>query len=169
MATKGNKQLVENTIKGLSKDALVVIVKTEWNAAIVDKLEAGCKKILKAHKIDYKTIIVPGAIEIPFAINAYGKTGKVVAAYIALGAVIKGDTPHFEYVCQSVTQGITLLNTQLSVPVIFGILTVNTEAQATERLGGKHGHKGEEAGLTALKMIALNEGLKEIGFRSLEV
>ncbi len=169
MATKGNKQLIDNAIKGLPKDALVVIVKTEWNAAIVNEMEAGCKKIFKSYKIDYKTIIVPGAVELPFAINAYGKTGKEVAAYIALGAVIKGDTPHFEYVCQSVTQGITLLNTQLAVPVIFGVLTVNTEAQALERLGGIHGHKGEEAALTALKMIALNEGLKEIGFRSLEV
>src|SRR6195952_4363127 len=169
MATKGNKQLIENNIKGLPKDALVVIVKTEWNAEIVDNLEAGCKKVLKANKIDYKTIIVPGAVEIPFAINAYGKTGKEVAAYVALGAVIKGDTPHFEYVCQSVTQGITMLNIQLSMPVIFGVLTVNTEEQALERLGGIHGHKGKEAALTALKMIALNEGMKEIGFRSLEV
>jgi 6,7-dimethyl-8-ribityllumazine synthase len=169
MATKGNKQLIENSINGLPKNTLVVIVKTEWNAAIVDELEAGCKKILKSKKVDYKTIIVPGAVEIPFAINAYGKTGKDVAAYIALGAVIKGDTPHFEYVCQSITQGITLLNTQLTVPVIFGVLTVNTEAQAKERLGGKHGHKGEEAAITALKMIALNDGLKQIGFRSLEV
>lgn len=169
MATKGNKQLVENSIKSLPKDALVVIVKTEWNALIVDELEAGCKKILKANGIDYKTIIVPGAVEIPFAINAYWRTGKEVSAFIALGAVIKGDTPHFEYVCQSITQGITLLNVQLNMPVIFGVLTVNTEEQAMERLGGKHGHKGEEAGITAIKMIALNEGMKEIGFRSLEL
>src|ERR1700709_12649 len=120
MATKGNKQLVESTIKGLPKDALGVMVKTEWNAPIVNKLEAGCKKILKANGIGYKTIIVPAAVEIPFALNAYCRTGKKQAAFIALGAVIKGDTAHFEYVCQSITQGITLLNIQLTMPVIFG-------------------------------------------------
>jgi 6,7-dimethyl-8-ribityllumazine synthase len=75
--------------------------------------------------------------------------------FIALACVIRGDTPHFEYVCQSVTHGITTLNLQLPVPTIFGVLTVNNQQQADERLGGIHGHKGEEAGITALKMIGL--------------
>ena len=74
--------------------------------------------------------------------------------------MVRGDTPHFDYVCQSVTQGITSLNLSLQVPVIFGVLTVDNESQATERIGGIHGHKGEEAALTALKMIVLNEELK---------
>jgi 6,7-dimethyl-8-ribityllumazine synthase len=104
--------------------------------------------------------VVPGAIEIPFAINAYVNRAQFDAeAFIALGCIIKGDTPHFDYVCQSVTQGITLLNTQLDAPVIFGVLTVNNEEQANERIGGKHGHKGEEAAVTALKMIALCRAL----------
>ena len=77
------------------------------------------------------------------------------------GCVIKGDTPHFDYVCQLVTDGIGQLNLSLPVPTIFGVLTVNIEEQAMERIGGKHGHKGEEAALTALKMISLVESFKK--------
>src|SRR5664279_2032738 len=80
-------------------------------------------------------------------------------AFIALGCVIKGDTPHFEYVCRSVTDGITALNLQLPVPVIFGVLTVNTEEQARQRVGGIHGHKGEEAAEAAIKMISFSRSL----------
>jgi 6,7-dimethyl-8-ribityllumazine synthase len=159
MATKGNTSV--NKGIPLIKDAFVVIVKTEWNAAIVNKLEAGAKKILKAQNIAVKTVTVPGAVEIPFLIKnhyAYSKTPP--DAYISLGTVIKGDTPHFDYVCQSVTEGVLQLNLMLDVPVVFGVLTVNTEAQALERTGGKHGHKGEEAAITAIKMIALNRKLK---------
>jgi 6,7-dimethyl-8-ribityllumazine synthase len=75
--------------------------------------------------------------------------------------VIRGGTPHFEYVCQSVTAGITTLNTQLPVPTIFGILTVDNNGQALERIGGVHGHKGEEAAVSAIKMIVLSRQLKK--------
>jgi 6,7-dimethyl-8-ribityllumazine synthase len=81
-------------------------------------------------------------------------------AYIVLGAVIQGDTPHFDYVCKGVTDGIMQLNLQIDVPVIFGVLTVLNEQQAIERIGGIHGHKGEEAAITALKMIQLNRAIK---------
>lgn len=159
MATPGNTALN----KGIPpiKDAFVVIVKTEWNAPIINKLEAGAKKILKAQGIACKTITVPGAFEIPFAVkNHYAYASTPPDAYITLGAVIRGDTPHFDYVCKAVTDGVLELNLMLDVPVIFGILTVDNEAQAKERIGGKHGHKGEEAAVTALKMIALNRKLK---------
>jgi len=159
MASKGNKKVIEASTKGLSREAMVIIVKTEWNAPITDKLEAGCKRIFKANGVKTKTIIVPGAVEIPFAISAYNKSKNETDAFVALACIIKGDTPHFDYVCQSITQGITTLNTQLNVPVIYGVLTVNDEQQAIERIGGKHGHKGEEAAITALKMIALNRSL----------
>ncbi|MBS1642204.1 MAG: 6,7-dimethyl-8-ribityllumazine synthase [Bacteroidetes bacterium] len=156
MATKGNTSLHKG-IPAL-KDAFVIIVKTEWNATIVNKLEAGCKKIFKANNIQHKTITVPGAVEIPFAVKQhYTHSNPMPDAYIVLGTVIKGDTPHFDYVCQSITNGVTQLNLALEIPVIFGVLTVNTEEQAIERIGGKHGHKGEEAAVTALKMIALNK------------
>jgi 6,7-dimethyl-8-ribityllumazine synthase len=137
------------------KDALVVLVKTEWNAAIVDQLEAGALRILKQFNIANTTYTVPGAIEIPFAITQCWAGVKKPHAFIALGCVVRGDTPHFDYVCQSVTNGITQLNLSLPVPTIFGILTVDNEDQAQERIGGKHGHKGEEAAITALKMMAL--------------
>jgi 6,7-dimethyl-8-ribityllumazine synthase len=167
----------------LLMDAFVVIIKTEWNATIVNELEAGCIKILEANKVAYKTITVPGAFELPFAVNKYWQNLVTVAeddlldeeflaeieavekfkpkkivfpnAFITLGCVIKGDTPHFDYVCNGVTQGIMQLNTTLPVPTIYGVLTVNTNEQAQERIGGKHGHKGEEAAAAAIKMIAV--------------
>lgn len=142
----------------LKKDACVVIVKTEWNAAIVDKLESGCIRILSEHKVDYKIIEVPGAFEISFAIKHYWENHQMRAsAFIALGCVMRGGTPHFDYVCKAVTDGIVQLNLQLPVPTVFGVLTLDNEIQAEERTGGKHGHKGEEAAITALKMIALSQ------------
>jgi len=143
------------------KDVLVVLVKTEWNAAVTDELEQGCLRVLARYGIQTRTIVVPGAVEIPFAIRQCADNSHWPAAFIALGCVVRGGTPHFEYVCQSVTQGITHLNLTLSVPVIFGVLTVDNDVQAQERLGGIHGHKGEEAGMAALKMIILNQQLKQ--------
>ena len=143
------------------KDVLVVLVKTEWNASIVDELEQGCRKICAQYGIVTKTITVPGAVEIPYAIQQCWSVNNAVSAFIALGCVIRGGTPHFEYVCQSVTNGITQLNLSLPAPVIFGVLTVDSEAQAHERIGGIHGHKGEEAAVTALKMMIIRHQLKE--------
>jgi 6,7-dimethyl-8-ribityllumazine synthase len=137
------------------KNASIIVVRTEWNAPIVDELFAGCKKILLANKIDFLDYRVPGAFEIPFAIKNYWKNSrkKKPSAFIALGCVIKGDTPHFEYVCRAVTDGVAALNLQLPIPVIFGVLTVDNQDQAIERIGGIHGHKGEEAADAAIKMI----------------
>ena len=118
---------------------------------------------LKVKKII--TITVPGAFEIPFAIKNYwenskGKKKKRPDAFIALGCVIRGGTPHFDYVCKAVTDGVVQLNLLLPVPTIFGVLTVDNELQAKERIGGKHGHKGEEAAMTAIKMISFTQALK---------
>ena len=160
MASQGNKTLH----KGIPqiKDAFVIIVKTEWNKHIVDKLEKGAVNIFKQQNIAYKTLLVPGAVEISFAIKAYAESNKQKAdAFIALGCIIKGDTPHFDYVCKAVTDGIVSLNMMQDVPTIFGVLTVNDEQQALDRVGGVHGHKGEEAAVTAVKMIALNKKLKK--------
>lgn len=158
MATKGNTVLN----KGIPQltDAFVVIVKTEWNAHIIDELEAGCKRVLEESGVAVETYVVPGAVEIPFAIKTiYSSPVKTVNAFVALAAVIKGDTPHFDYVCKAITDGITQLNLSLDVPTIFGVLTVNNEEQALERIGGVHGHKGEEAAITAIKMIAFYRDL----------
>jgi 6,7-dimethyl-8-ribityllumazine synthase len=159
MATKGNTSLY----KGIPeiKDAFVVIVKTEWNETVINKLEAGVKKILKQHQVKYTTIVVPGAVEIPFAVKQHFTfSSKMPDAYITLGAVVQGDTPHFDYVCKLITDGVLQLNLSLDVPVVFGVLTVLNEQQLTERIGGIHGHKGEEAAITAMKMIALNRKLR---------
>lgn len=143
----------------LPTDACVVIVRTEWNAATVDKLQQGCLDVLNENKVHHKVITVPGAFEIPFAIKRYWDLHKYKEdkphAFIALGCVLRGDTPHFDYVCKAVTEGITQLNLSLPVPSIFGILTVDNQQQVDERTGGKHGHKGAEAAVSALKMIAL--------------
>lgn len=159
MAATGNKTLHKGIPK--VKDAFIVIVKTEWNKHIVDKLEEGAANIFNQQKIQYKTLTVPGAFELPFTIKSYGENNlKKADAFIAFGTVIRGDTPHFDYVCKAVTDGILSLNMLLDVPVIFGVLTVNDEQQALERIGGLHGNKGEEAAITAIKMIALNKQLK---------
>ncbi len=146
----------------LPKGACVVIVRTEWNALTVDKLEAGCKKILNEHQVKHMTIIVPGAFEIPFGIKSYWEFHKYKddkpCAFIALGCVVRGDTPHFDYVCKGVTDGIVQLNLMLPVPTVYGILTVDNQQQIDERTGGAHGHKGEEAAVTAMKMISLKSG-----------
>ena len=152
-------QLLNTTGIQLPQDACIVIIRTEWNAEILDKLEAGCKKVLDENKVCFKVMTVPGAFEIPFAIKKYWETHKYKDdrphAFIALGCVIRGGTPHFEYVCKAITDGVVQLNLMLPIPTIFGVLTVDNQEQADERVGGKHGHKGEEAAVTALKMINL--------------
>lgn len=146
----------------LKKGACVVIVRTEWNSQVTEQLLEGCIQILEKEKIKYQVIDVPGAFEIPFAIkNNWETSGKrKAAAYIALGCIIKGDTPHFDFVAKAVTDGVVQLNLILPVPTIFGVLTINNQQQADERTGGIHGHKGAEAALTAIKMMALSGNQK---------
>ena len=157
MAEVTNSKLLNIKPGILKKGACIVLVKTEWNAVIVDELEKGCVSVLKKNKI--KKIIsltVPGAFEIPFAIkNYWEKSGKKKRpdAFIALGCVIRGETPHFDFICKAVTDGVLQLNLSLPVPTIFGVLTVENEIQAKERIGGKHGHKGEEVAITAIRML----------------
>ncbi len=165
MADVTNSNLLQLDAGILNKNACIVLVKTEWNAAIVDQLERGCIAVLEKYEIAETIVLeVPGAVEIPFAIKSYwenaGKKSKP-DAFIALGCVVRGDTPHFDYVCKAVTDGVVQLNLSLPVPTIFGVLTVENEQQAIERIGGKHGHKGEEAAVTALKMISLVNSFKK--------
>ncbi|HRQ52378.1 MAG TPA: 6,7-dimethyl-8-ribityllumazine synthase [Agriterribacter sp.] len=160
MAEITNSNLYHSDTGILPKDACVVIVRTEWNAAIVDKLEEGCRRVLTEHKVSFSVITVPGAFEVPFGISAYWNAhhlqhGSRPHAFIALACVVRGGTPHFDYVCNGITNGIVQLNLTLPVPSVFGVLTVDNNGQAEERAGGIHGHKGEEAAITALRMIAL--------------
>jgi 6,7-dimethyl-8-ribityllumazine synthase len=117
--------------------------------------------VLEKAGVGYRVVTVPGAFEIPFAIRAFWDAHKYKEdrpnAFIALGCVLRGDTPHFEYVCRAVTDGVLQLNLTLPLPTIFGVLTVDTQQQAEDRIGGKQGHKGEEAAVSAIKMIALQK------------
>ena len=138
-------------------DFTCVVITTDWNSEIVDTLARGAKETLLAAGVPEKNIIsfqVPGAVELThgasYAIKHYNPS-----AVIVLGCVIRGDTPHFDYVCSSVTQGVTLLNATGDVPVIFGVLTVNNLTQAQERAGGILGNKGAEAAVAAIKMANL--------------
>lgn len=164
MATVTNSNLYDIPSGIQIKDACIVIVRTEWNAVIIDELENGCRRIMDAFGVKILTITVPGAFEIPFGIKSFWEANKYgdhkPCAFIALGAVVRGDTPHFDYVCNAVTDGVAQLNITLPVPSIFGVLTVDNQQQAEERIGGKHGHKGEEAAITAIKMILLQRSFK---------
>jgi 6,7-dimethyl-8-ribityllumazine synthase len=166
LSADSNTLLSLDSLRNLTK-ARVAIVCTEWNDAIVAEQKAGAFAILKACAAEcVAEYVVPGAFEIPFAcqqiaLHAQSKE-NTPEAIIAFGAVIRGGTPHFEYVCQALVSGIADLNVRMQVPVIFGVLTLNAEAEAWERLGGVHGHKGEEAAIAALKMIQFNRTISNL-------
>jgi len=131
------------------------VIATEWNNHITDKLLEGVTSELQAHGAPLQNITVkrvPGSFELIYAAAQLAKFGHV-NGIIVLGCVIRGDTPHFDYICQGVTQGIAQLNAQEDIPVVFGVITVNNEAQALERAGGKLGNKGREFAITAIKMV----------------
>ncbi len=136
------------------KDLKVAIVVAEWNAHITDKLSDGATTLF--YNLGYPSenisiYNVPGAVELTYAAAQLART-KEFHAIIVFGCVIRGDTPHFDYVCQSVTQGVTQLNASQEVPIIFGVLTVENEQQALDRAGGILGNKGTEAAECAIKM-----------------
>ncbi|MFR1987397.1 MAG: 6,7-dimethyl-8-ribityllumazine synthase [Prevotellamassilia sp.] len=131
------------------------VIVTEWNNHITDKLLQGTIEELEKNGVEENNITVkrvPGSFELVYAASQLAKFGHV-NGIIILGCVIRGDTPHFDYICQGVTQGITELNVRGDIPVIFGLLTVNNQEQAEERAGGKLGNKGKEFALTAIKMV----------------
>ena len=154
--SKHSISLLDTSALNQLQGARLAIVYTEWNDKIVAEQIAGAERIIEqCGAVLTGAYAVPGSFEIPFACKHLYETTKekdnAPEAIIAFGAVIRGGTPHFEYVCKAVTEGITQLNITIPVPVIFGVLTLDTIEQAWERLGGAHGHKGEEAAITALK------------------
>lgn len=131
------------------------IVVSEWNANITGALLEGAVATLKIHGAKEENILVqtvPGSFELTFGSAQMIKSGKVDAV-IALGCVVRGDTPHFDYVCAGATQGIAHLNATTDTPVIYGLITTNTMQQAEDRAGGVLGNKGDECAITAIKMI----------------
>ena len=139
------------------------IIVAEWNHEITGKLLEGAIKTLIFNNVKEENIFthtVPGTFELTLGVQLIAENINV-DAIIALGCVIQGETPHFNYICQGVTQGLTDLNIKYNIPVIFGVLTTNSLKQAQERAGGKHGNKGDEAAITAIKMIHLQQNIEK--------
>lgn len=135
----------------------VGIAVADWNSNITYKLLDGAVETFTKHGVKPENITVkhvPGSFELPFAARQIAERMDVDAVII-LGCVVKGDTPHFDYVCEGVTQGIAALNVKYDIPFIFGLITTNTMQQAEDRAGGIHGNKGDEAAITAIKMANL--------------
>jgi 6,7-dimethyl-8-ribityllumazine synthase len=138
------------------------IVVSDWNNKITWSLLEGAVNTLKKHGTPESEIIVkhvPGSFELTLGAQFLAEYDDLDAV-ICLGCVIQGETPHFTYICQGVTQGITQLNMEYNIPFVFGILTTNTFEQAEERAGGIHGNKGDEAAITAIKMAALQREME---------
>lgn len=155
-APKGNLPKVDNM--------RVAIVAAEWNGHITSRLTQGAMEVFKAEgfaddQVDCYT--VPGAVELTFAASQLIES-SLYDAVIVFGCVIRGGTPHFDYVCQSVSQGVTALNADCDIPVIFGILTVDNEQDAVDRAGGPLGNKGAEAAEAAIKMHAFAQHVKSL-------
>jgi 6,7-dimethyl-8-ribityllumazine synthase len=140
-----------------AKEMRFGIVVSDWNREVTWALLEGAINTLKKHGALKKNIVVkhvPGSFELTLGAQFLAEYDDLDAV-ISLGCVIQGETPHFTYICQGVTQGITQLNMEYNIPFIFGVLTTNTHQQAVDRAGGKHGNKGDEAAITAIKMAAL--------------
>lgn len=142
----------------------VAIVAAEWNRNVTSRLAEGAMAVFKEQGFaddQVDRFDVPGAVELTFAASQLIEA-SLYDAVIVFGCVIRGGTPHFDYVCQSVTQGVTSLNADCDIPVIFGVLTVDTEQDALDRCGGPFGHKGREAAEAAIKMVAFTRRVKDL-------
>ncbi len=151
-------------IEGNTKpeNAKIGIVVSRWNSSITEKMLNGALKVLKGNGVIDENIVVtkcPGSFELPLAVQSLMQTKKL-DGIIALGVVIRGGTPHFEYVCDAVTQGILEVNLKFGKPVSFGVLTTDDVKQALDRVGDE-GNKGGEAALALLEMISLQQNLND--------
>jgi 6,7-dimethyl-8-ribityllumazine synthase len=139
------------------------IVVSDWNSEVTWSLLKGAVSTLKKHGTPGKNIIikhVPGSFELTLGAQFLAEYDDL-DAIICLGCVIQGETPHFTFICQGVTHGITQLNMEYNIPFIFGVLTTNTKQQAVDRAGGRHGNKGDEAAITAIKMAVLQSEMEK--------
>ncbi|HSA58423.1 MAG TPA: 6,7-dimethyl-8-ribityllumazine synthase [bacterium] len=144
---------VRSDISG--KGLAIGIVAGRFNGAVTDKLLRAAETVLASKGVaKVETVRVPGAFEIPVMLRKMAAR-RPFDALIALGAVIRGGTPHFEYVCEGATYGVMKVMLETGVPVAFGVLTTDTIRQAMERSGGRHGNKGAEAALVAIEMARL--------------
>jgi 6,7-dimethyl-8-ribityllumazine synthase len=142
-------------IKDVSGKRFAIVV-SEWNSEITDALFSGAYDVLLKNGVRKENIIkksVPGSFELSLGAQ-WAAEDKSIDAVICLGCVIQGDTKHFDFICQAVAEGLTNVGLKFNKPVIFGVLTTNTHQQALDRAGGKHGNKGDEAAITAIKMLS---------------
>ena len=148
--------------KLVSENIKIGIVAARFNEFIVSKLIGGCEDTLLRHGVrpeDISLVWVPGAFEIPLVAAKLAKSGKYDAV-IALGAVIRGSTSHYDYVCAEVSKGIAAVSLESGVPVMFGVLTTDTIEQAIERAGTKAGNKGADCAQGAIEMVDLIRALE---------
>ena len=153
-----NKNLSEFQTHELPEiqDKKFAILVSEWNQEVTQALYMGAYETLIKHGAQKKNILtqtVPGSFELTLGAQKMAQKLEIDAV-ICLGCVIQGETRHFDFICQAVAQGITDVSIKFNKPVIFGVLTPNTQEQAMDRAGGKHGNKGDEAAITAIKMLA---------------
>ena len=158
MATK-EKNLSSKSVEATSdmSSKRIAIVISEWNEEITDSLYEGALNTLIQNGIQKQNIIktyVPGSFELSLGAQKMAQQKKIDSV-ICLGCVIQGETRHFEFICQSVAQGLKDVALKFDKPVIFGVLTTDTFQQALDRAGGKYGNKGDEAAITAIKMLNL--------------
>lgn len=161
MATKNLSEYDINSVP-LAAEMKFGIVVAEWNYQITGALAKGAVDSLIKHGASEENIIVkhvPGTFELTLGGQLMAENSDV-DAILVLGCVIQGETRHFDFICQGVTDGITKLNLDYNMPVIFGVLTTDNEQQALDRAGGKLGNKGDEAAITAIKMVALQKELE---------
>lgn len=155
MATKNhNLSAYDITSVPDAKGMKIGIVVAEWNENITGALLSGAKETLMKHGVveeDITVYTVPGSFELVYGASQMVMTD--VDAVIAIGCVVRGDTPHDRYICQGVTYGLSKLNAEQEVPVIYGLITTLDMEQAEERAGGKMGNKGDECAVTAIKMV----------------
>lgn len=140
-----------------AKGKKFAIVVSRWNQFIVSKMLDGALDALKRNEVNEEDITiayVPGAFEIPLAVKKFAATKKYDAV-IAIGAVIRGATPHFEYIASEVTKGIAISSLETGIPCIYGVLTTDSIEQAIERAGSKSGNKGFDAAMSAIEMVSL--------------
>jgi 6,7-dimethyl-8-ribityllumazine synthase len=145
----------------IPSDTRIAVIAARFNADFVDELLAGCQRRLAELKVSAANVSVyrvPGAFELPVAAQSAARTGRF-AAIICLGCVIRGETPHFDYVAGEAAHGIQQVAISTGLPVIFGVLTTNNADQARDRLGGAHGHAGERAADAAVEMIAVTRSM----------
>jgi 6,7-dimethyl-8-ribityllumazine synthase len=167
--TMSNAENAPESVEGtliVPKGARFAIVAGRFNSFIVERLVEGALDALRRHGCDpakVTVVRVPGAWEIPFACQRLANSKKVDAV-IALGAVIRGSTPHFEHVSNEVSKGVAQVALQSGVPISFGVLTTDTIEQAIERAGTKAGNKGVDAALAAIELVSLGQALEEAGF-----